>query len=124
MCVCLLDLHVKVISSCCTGKSFTLNDAIKALLPQLFTKEALVDLDSHAAESVGGEGSDGGSSRSSQKPGESLSACTGMFSNGSEIKLVRIQGIEPRLDIPFGWVVKNLMNPDQYLHVCIYVKVQ
>lgn len=100
-----------------------MNDAIKALLPELFAEETPVDLDSHAAESEGGEGSDGSSSRSSQKHGESLSARTGLFSDGSEIKLVRIQGIEPRLDIPFGWVVKNLMNPEQYLHMCIYVKV-
>lgn len=105
------------------GRSFTLNDAIKALLPELFTEETPVELDSHAAESEGGEGTDGSSSRSSQKHGESLSAHTGLFSDGSEIKLVRIQGIEPRLDIPFGWVVKNLMNPEQYLHMCIYVKV-
>ncbi|KAG6385812.1 hypothetical protein SASPL_154693 [Salvia splendens] len=104
------------------GKAFSLNDAIKALLPMLFTEEASADVDSQAPESESGEVSDGGSSRGSQKNGESLSAHTGLFKDGAEIKLVRIQGIEPRLDIPFGWVVKNLMNPEQYLHICIYVK--
>lgn len=88
----------------------------------LFTEEASVDVDSQAPESESGEVSDGGSSRGSQKNEESLSAHTGLFKDGAEIKLVRIQGIEPRLDIPFGWVVKNLMNPEQYLHICIYVK--
>ncbi|XP_042037399.1 autophagy protein 5-like isoform X1 [Salvia splendens] len=104
------------------GKAFSLNDAIKALLPMLFTEEASVDVDSQAPESESGEVSDGGSSRGSQKNEESLSAHTGIFKDGAEIKLVRIQGIEPRLDIPFGWVAKNLMNPEQYLHICIYVK--
>lgn len=98
-----------------------MNDAIKALLPMLFAEEASVDVDSQAPESES-EVSDGGSSRGSQKNGESLSAHTGIFKDGAEIKLVRIQGIEPRLDIPFGWVVKNLMNPEHYLHICIYVK--
>lgn len=35
--------------------------------------------------------------------------------------LVRIQGIEPDLDIPFAWVVNNLKNPDYFLHICVYV---
>lgn len=100
-----------------------MNDAIKALLPELFTEETSIDPESHATESEGREGSDGGSSKSSQKNEETLSARTGLVSNGAEIKLVRIQGIEPRLDIPFGWLVKYLMNPEQYLHICIYVKV-
>ncbi|KVI03041.1 Autophagy-related protein 5 [Cynara cardunculus var. scolymus] len=38
------------------------------------------------------------------------------------IKLVRIQGIEPKSEIPFSWVVKNLMNPDYFLHICLYIK--
>lgn len=41
----------------------------------------------------------------------------------AEIKLVRIQGIEPKLEIPFSWVVNNLMNPDYFLHMCICVRV-
>lgn len=41
----------------------------------------------------------------------------------AEIKLVRIQGIEPKLEIPFSWVVNNLMNPDYFLYMCICVRV-
>ena len=41
----------------------------------------------------------------------------------AEIKLVRIQGIEPKLEIPFSWVVNNLMNPDYFLYISLYVKV-
>ncbi|KAL4569183.1 hypothetical protein LXL04_024817 [Taraxacum kok-saghyz] len=37
------------------------------------------------------------------------------------IKVVRIQGIEPKMEIPFSWVVNNLMNPDYFLHVCVYI---
>ncbi|CAH1429661.1 unnamed protein product [Lactuca virosa] len=37
------------------------------------------------------------------------------------IKLVRIQGIEPKMEIPFSWVVNNLMNPDYFLHICVYI---
>lgn len=40
-----------------------------------------------------------------------------------EIKLVRIQGIEPKLEIPFAWVVTNLINPDHFLHVIVFVKL-
>ncbi|GAB4855304.1 autophagy protein 5 [Ancistrocladus abbreviatus] len=38
------------------------------------------------------------------------------------IKLIRIQGIEPKKEIPFSWVVNNLGNPDFFLHVCVYIK--
>lgn len=40
-----------------------------------------------------------------------------------EIKLVRIQGIEPKLEIPFSWVANNLMHPEHFLHICVYLKV-
>lgn len=41
----------------------------------------------------------------------------------AEIKLVRIQGIEPKLEIPFAWVVTNLINPEHFLHISVCVKV-
>ncbi|GER27241.1 autophagy protein 5 [Striga asiatica] len=81
------------------GKCFTLHDAIKSILPELFTKETSVESGSESEEAK-------------SKSAES-----------AEIKLVRIQGIEPKLEIPFGWVVNNLMNPEYYLHICVYVKV-
>ncbi|KAI3462226.1 hypothetical protein Pfo_018889 [Paulownia fortunei] len=105
------------------GKCFTLYDAIKSLLPELFTEESLVDYNTCGAEVEGGQRSDGGSSRSAEETGEALNERAGFLSDGAEIKLVRIQGIEPQLEIPFGWVVKNLMYPEHYLHICIYVKV-
>ncbi|XP_022759389.1 autophagy protein 5 isoform X4 [Durio zibethinus] len=52
---------------------------------------------------------------------EHREACS--ISSSAEIKLIRIQGIEPKLEIPFSWVVNNLMNPDYFLHICVCVKV-
>ncbi|KAG6742177.1 hypothetical protein POTOM_055467 [Populus tomentosa] len=43
--------------------------------------------------------------------------------NDAEIKLVRIQGIEPKMEIPFSWVVNSLKNPEHFLHICVCVKV-
>lgn len=43
-------------------------------------------------------------------------------SGAAEIKLVRIQGIQPKLEIPFSWVVNNLKNPEYFLHICVYLK--
>lgn len=43
--------------------------------------------------------------------------------NDVEVKLVRIQGIEPKLEIPFSWVVNNLRNPEYFLHLCVFLKV-
>ncbi|GFP82400.1 autophagy protein 5 [Phtheirospermum japonicum] len=87
------------------GKCFTLHDAIKALLPEMFTEES----------SVG--------PNTGEESGDAQTACVGLLSHKAKVKLVRIQGIEPQLEIPFGWVVNNLMNPEYYLHICIYVKV-
>ncbi|KAK8947967.1 Autophagy protein 5 [Platanthera guangdongensis] len=39
----------------------------------------------------------------------------------NQIKLIRIQGIEVDLEIPFFWVVNNLKNPEYYLHICVYM---
>ncbi|CAM6114107.1 unnamed protein product [Calypogeia fissa] len=33
--------------------------------------------------------------------------------------VVRIQGIEPNLDIPLDWVARNLCGPEQFIHICI-----
>ena len=37
------------------------------------------------------------------------------------IKVVRIQEIELKMEIPFSWVVNNLMNLDYFLHICVYI---
>lgn len=39
----------------------------------------------------------------------------------NQIKLIRIQGIEVDLEIPFFWVVNNLKNPEYFLHICVYM---
>lgn len=38
----------------------------------------------------------------------------------AEIEIVRVQGIEPSLDLPFYWVAQNLAAPEHFLHICIY----
>ncbi|KAL6530994.1 autophagy protein 5 [Orobanche hederae] len=105
------------------GRCFTLHDAIKALLPEMFTKESSVNVNTCGAEGKGVESSDVGISEGNEGSGEAETEHVGLLSTSAEIKIVRIQGIEPKLEIPFGWVVNNLMNPEHYLHVCIYIKV-
>eukprot|EP01018_Ginkgo_biloba_P030698 Gb_31520 [translate_table: standard] len=36
------------------------------------------------------------------------------------IGVIRVQGIEPNLDLPFDWVVQNLVAPEHFLHICLY----
>lgn len=38
--------------------------------------------------------------------------------------LVRVQGIELDMDIPFFWVVNCLKNPEFYLHMCLFISKQ
>ncbi|KAF8398827.1 hypothetical protein HHK36_014689 [Tetracentron sinense] len=111
------------------GIFFSLRDAVKTLLPEFFADEPLIDeqISRIEHEDEGGVPSDNASSTRSGEVGETLdephelSCCPS--SNNAEIKLVRIQGIEPKLEIPFAWVVNNLMNPEHFLHICVYVKV-
>ncbi|XP_051147337.1 autophagy protein 5 [Andrographis paniculata] len=98
------------------GECFTLLDALKSLLPELFSVESPP---SCGAEDEGEQRSDGSSSKSPKETGEG----SRLVPDGSEMKVIRIQGIEPQLEIPFGWVVNNLMNPEYYLHICLFVKV-
>ncbi|KAL6521404.1 autophagy protein 5 [Orobanche gracilis] len=100
------------------GRCFTLHDAIKALLPEMFTKESSVNVNTCGAEGKGVESSDVGIFERNEGSGEARTEHVGSLSTSAEIKIVRIQGIEPKLEIPFGWVVNNLMNPEHYLHVC------
>ncbi|KAH0895889.1 hypothetical protein HID58_045457 [Brassica napus] len=84
------------------GKCFTLRDAIESLLPEYIRDRA-------------------------QRSGEEGEQRTTDASDVSqetrgELKLVRIQGIEMKLEIPFSWVVNNLMNPEFYLHISVLVK--
>lgn len=109
------------------SKIFTLGDAIKTLLPEFFEDAPLIDEELSRFELEDGARApetnlDGQEPKTSSTPSraESNETCQTMK---AEIKLVRIQGIEPKLDIPFSWVVKNLINPEHFLHMCVCVRV-
>ncbi|XP_031281803.1 autophagy protein 5 isoform X3 [Pistacia vera] len=110
------------------GKCFTLHDALKGLLPEFFSDLPLIGEESPKLEDEDKTkipSEDASSNRSAEEGVENLcehmeSSCTTTI---AEIKLVRIQGIEPKLEIPFSWVVNNLMNPEHFLHICICIKV-
>lgn len=111
------------------GECFTLSDAMKALLPEFFPGKSLTNDLLHVPESDDGQRSpsgEAGNMRSAEETGETV--CNRLHSSslldGAEIKLIRIQGIEPKPEIPFAWVVNNLMNPEHFIHMCVYVKVQ
>ncbi|KAL5129181.1 Autophagy protein 5 [Glycine soja] len=93
------------------GKYFSLNDAVKRILPEFFPENSFVtEGDANINQIEEGE--------SSSDPGSSCNTL-----EIAEIKFVRVQGIEPILDIPFSWVVNNLMNPEYFLHMCVCLKV-
>ncbi|XP_028800582.1 autophagy protein 5 [Neltuma alba] len=95
------------------GKYFSLRDAVENLLPEFFPERNIAD-----------EG-DPSTKQSAEEGGENscdpVSLCSQL--ENAEIKLVRIQGIEPKLEIPFSWVVSNLINPEHFLHICVCLKV-
>ncbi|PIA63916.1 hypothetical protein AQUCO_00201320v1 [Aquilegia coerulea] len=118
------------------GKIFTLRDAIKTLLPELFEDEPSIDEEMSRIELQDGEKAletdlcdqdlENASTARSRELTDTLDECTPSSccsSEKAEVKLVRIQGIEPKLDIPFTWVVKNLSNPEHFLHICVCVLV-
>ncbi|XP_050375982.1 autophagy protein 5 [Argentina anserina] len=108
------------------GRCFTLHDAVKCLLPEYFVEGVAESL------TVGGEEeqrvlSEGLSGEKNareevENSGDDHVKASYEFEE-PEIKLVRIQGIEPKLEIPFSWVANNLMHPDHFLHICVYLKV-
>ncbi|TYJ10088.1 hypothetical protein E1A91_A11G183900v1 [Gossypium mustelinum] len=109
-------------------KCFTLHDALKILLPELFLDESLmnvklggVDLEDAVRNSNEDVTSDKVVEDQGQNVCKQPEACR--ISSSAKIKLIRIQGIEPKLEIPFSWVANNLLNPDYFLHVCVCVKV-
>ncbi|XP_054797068.1 autophagy protein 5 isoform X2 [Prosopis cineraria] len=94
------------------GKYFSLRDAVESLLPEFFPGRNLIDERDPSTKQSAGEG---------ENSCDPVSPCS-HFEN-AKIKLVRIQGIEPKLEIPFSWVVSNLINPEHFLHICICLKV-
>ncbi|XXG60155.1 hypothetical protein AAC387_Pa04g2124 [Persea americana] len=116
------------------GKYFTLRDAVKSLLPDFFMDdEPSIDeqISSVELEAVcrgdevdsGCAGVENVSSRMTEGIGSSEKQKLDSNSRKAKIRLIRIQGIEPRWDVPFSWIVNNLMNPEHYLHICIFVEV-
>lgn len=104
-------------------------DALTKLLPELFGEKLLPKDDVSKEEVEVGQSlspEETNKSSSTEESGEMLNerivSCS--VSDGAEIKLLRIQGIEPKMEIPFAWVVNNLMNPEYFLHICVYVKIQ
>jgi autophagy-related protein 5 len=97
------------------GKCFTLHDAVKSLLPEYFPYKSLNNEESSREEDKDEE----------KVPSENLSEHVESCypSDDAEVKLVRIQGIEPKLEIPFSWVVNNLVNPEHFLHLCVCLKL-
>ncbi|KAK4742227.1 hypothetical protein SAY87_000228 [Trapa incisa] len=107
------------------GKYCTLSEAIKTLLPELScTADLKVEEGSKCASE--GKSSDPLEGKGAGAEDQGRTAIESMDSQASsnlaEIKFVRIQGIEPRLEIPFSWVANNLMFPEYFLHICICLR--
>ncbi|KAG8057904.1 hypothetical protein GUJ93_ZPchr0002g23342 [Zizania palustris] len=94
------------------GRSYiTLEHALRTLLPELFSSKTSgspddSDITPRSCQQVE-------SASASRQEADMAKSC--------EVKLVRVQGIELDLDIPFLWVANNLKNPECYLHICVYV---
>ncbi|KAL5743602.1 hypothetical protein ACOSQ2_026718 [Xanthoceras sorbifolium] len=105
------------------GKYFTLHDAIKAILPEFFSEKTLMESPSQGGEDKMNFPSEDVSGRKAEEEENVCEVLETSCTSKTEIRLIRIQGIEPKLEIPFSWVVNNLINPDHFLHICVYVKV-
>ncbi|KAI4307705.1 hypothetical protein L6164_030863 [Bauhinia variegata] len=95
------------------GKYLSLHDAVKILLPEFFPGSTFSNEEYASSSKRNFEGEE-----NSCEP--VLLSCK---AENAEIKLVRIQGIEPKLQIPFSWVVQNLMNPEHFLHMCVCLRI-
>lgn len=108
------------------GKCLSLGDAIKILLPEIFKDKPLASDDISKAEveeCLKLNPEEASNIEGTQVIAESKDVESCNLPKHAEIKLLRIQGIEPKLEIPFTWLANNLMNPDHFLHICVYVKV-
>ncbi|KAJ3693936.1 hypothetical protein LUZ60_009416 [Juncus effusus] len=81
------------------GGYVTLKQAMKSLMPEIFDKETRVDQNSASEKDC-------------------------LEDQNAKLKIIRVQGIELDMDIPFFWVANCLKNPDFYLHVCVLVSKQ
>ncbi|CAM8909810.1 unnamed protein product [Rhodiola kirilowii] len=98
------------------GKYFSLGDAVKSLLPNYFKEKSQTDSETKA-EVEGQANPEEGVSKSPTQT-ETTSSLP-----KTKLMFVRVQGIQPKLEIPFSWAVNNLMSPDYFLHLCVCIKV-
>ncbi|KAF3784659.1 Autophagy protein 5 [Nymphaea thermarum] len=114
------------------GEYFSLRDMVDSLLPGLFSGQACIDdqeLSSESGNELRVDDADlnlesGSASHSKGEVGEEISSRSSsgrQMGKKAKIELIRIQGIEPKLDLPFAWAYHNLMHPDHFLHVCLYI---
>jgi len=93
--------------------------ALQTLLPEFFSSDTQT---AEELESAAGDSDIMNPSRSSQEvEPASASLREADITKKAKVKLVRVQGIELDMDIPFLWVANNLRNPEYYLHICVYV---
>ncbi|KAJ1277556.1 hypothetical protein BS78_04G013200 [Paspalum vaginatum] len=108
------------------GSYITLEHALQTLLPEFFSPKPMGRTKNsghvEALDSAPDDSDTTNSSKSSQEAEPapaSLREADG--AKRAKVKLVRVQGIELDMDIPFLWVANNLKHPEYYLHVCVYV---
>ncbi|CAL9127767.1 unnamed protein product [Musa acuminata var. zebrina] len=105
------------------GNYMTLKHAMRTLLPEIFgdedpdNKYELREEGNHEAGSSFGDPETISMTRNDLVEETSFGS-----QRSSEANLIRIQGIEPDLNIPFSWVVNNLKNPDYFLHLCVFLR--
>ncbi|XP_062029805.1 autophagy protein 5 [Rosa rugosa] len=111
------------------GRCFTLHDAVKSLLPDYFVVKSLGTAESLTVVGDDKQRVSSEDASDDKKAEEEVETSSDDHVKASyeheepEIKLVRIQGIEPKLEIPFSWVANNLMHPEYFLHISLYLKV-
>lgn len=101
----------------------TLKHAMRTLLPEIFGDEDPDNKYELREEGNHEAGSSFGDPETISMTRNDLVEETSFGSHrSSEANLIRIQGIEPDLNIPFSWVVNNLKNPDYFLHLCVFLR--
>ncbi|GMH07831.1 hypothetical protein Nepgr_009671 [Nepenthes gracilis] len=109
------------------GKYLSLGDAMKTLMPEYFGNKSLdceEGVDQEVEEIAYPEDARGKNNAEEEVASTAAGEhpALGCQARNNEVKLVRVHGIEPKLEIPFSWVVNNLLNPDYFLHLCVCVK--
>ncbi|KAK1261844.1 Autophagy protein 5 [Acorus gramineus] len=104
------------------GKPFTLRSAIKSLLPEFFNEEPRLNDQLLTKESQDSEADPkcedcSGKTEGEEETSDGKNGDSSCLAIKERIQLIRIQGIEPDWDVPFSWVVNNLMHPEHYLHL-------